>query len=79
MPGNGQPVSHPQVPFSSPTSSSSLPVVFLSSFWRQHWASTLARAVSQPGGRSAPSLRVSSYVPDSWVSALGVINLIWND
>lgn len=62
MLGNGQPVSHPQVLFSSPTSSSFSPVAFLSSFWRQHWASTLAREASQLGGRSAPSLRVSICV-----------------
>lgn len=79
MPRNGQPVSHPQVPFSSPTSSSSLPVAFLSFSWRQHWASTPARGASQPGGRSAPSLRVSSSAPDSRVSALVVINLVWNN
>ena len=75
MPGNGQPVSHPQVLFSSPTSSSFSPVAFLSSSWRQHWASTRAREASQPGGRSVPSLRVSSCVPDSRVSALGIIDL----
>lgn len=75
MPGNEQPVSHPQVLFSSPTSSSFSPVAFPSSSWRQHWASTLAREASQPGGRSAPSLKVSSCVPDSRESAFGVINL----
>lgn len=79
MPANVKHFSHPQVPFSSPTSSSSLPVAFLSSSWRQHWASTLAREASQPGGRFAPSLRVSSQVPDSrylhtWLQTLfGVI------